>query len=183
MIRIDAVNRMQQRDIELIFAWDDVIDESSYYEILGILEIADDAAIKEAYRGFARAFHPDVHPDADRELSRTLRRIFQRGVEAYRTLSNPKLRADYDLALARGAVRLKDSVLPPQPGAAKSLEDLCNTMGAKLAARKADQLISSGHLADAKRELMMAIHHEGGENTELGERLDALDLLMFAKGE
>src|SRR5690606_24321267 len=121
--------------------------------------------------------------EVDGQVSRILRRIFQRGVEAYRTLSNPKLRADYDLALARGAVRLKDSVLPPQPGAAKSLEDLCNTMSAKLAARKADQLISSGQLADAKRELMMALHHEGSDNAELAERLDALDLLMFAKGE
>ncbi|HEU5073652.1 MAG TPA: DnaJ domain-containing protein [Polyangiaceae bacterium] len=175
---------MQSHELAVIQAWDATIDESTYYEILGILEIADDEAIKNAYREFARAFHPDVHPDASAEVARTLRRIFQRGVEAYRTLCDPKLRAAYDMALARGAIRMKDSQLPPQIlGGAKSLEDLCTTMSAKLAARKADELITNGDLRGAKRELMMAIVHEGGGNTELAERLDALDLAMFAKGQ
>ena len=175
---------MQPHELALIQAWDDTIDESTYYEILGILEIADDGAIKNGYREFARAFHPDAHPDASADVARALRRIFQRGVEAYRTLSDPKLRAAYDMALARGAIRMKDSQLPPQTlGGAKSLEDLCATMSAKLAARKADEFITRGDLSAAKRELMMAIVHEGGRNTELAERLDALDLAMFAKGQ
>lgn len=175
---------MHPAELELIYAWDEVIDESNYYEILGILEIADDAAVKDAYRDFARAFHPDAHPDADEELAVILRRLFQRGVEAYRTLSDHKLRADYDLALARGALRIRDSQLPTLvPGGAKGLEDLCTSASAKLAARRADQLISSGDLSGAKRELMMAIHHEPDASEELRERLDALDLIMFAKGE
>jgi curved DNA-binding protein CbpA len=175
---------MHPAELDLICEWDEVIDESSYYEILGILEIADDGAVKDAYRSFARAFHPDAHPDADPELTAILRRIFQRGVEAYRTLSDHKLRADYDLGLARGALRMNDSQIPTLvPGGAKSLEDLCSTASAKLAARKADQFISSGELAAAKRELMMAIHHEAIASEELRERLDALDLIMFAKGE
>ena len=175
---------MQPHELTLIQHWDEALDESTYYEILGILEIADEGAIKIAYREFARAFHPDAHPDASPELARTLRRIFQRGVEAYRTLADPKLRAAYDMAVARGAIRMKDSQLPPQMlGGAKSLEDLCATLSAKLAARKADQFITNGDLSAAKRELMMAIVHEGGRNTELAERLDALDLAMFAKGQ
>lgn len=179
-----AKTPMQPDELAMIEVWDDRLDESTYYEILGILEIADDGAIKDAYRQFARAFHPDAHPDASADLSKTLRRIFQRGVEAYQTLSDPKLRAAYDMALARGAIRMKDSQLPPKTlGGAKSLEDLCATMSAKLAARKADELITNGDLSGAKRELMMAIVHEGGKNTELAERLDALDLAMFAKGQ
>lgn len=175
---------MEPHELSLIQAWDATIDESTYYEILGILEIADEGAIKNAYREFARAFHPDAHPEASADVARTLRRIFQRGVEAYRVLSDPKLRAAYDMALARGAIRMKDSQLPPPMlGGAKSLEDLCATMSAKLAARKADDLITRGDLSAAKRELMMAIVHDGGGNTELAERLDALDLVMFAKGQ
>lgn len=175
---------MQPNDLALLEAWDATIDDSTYYEILGILEIADEGAIKTAYREFARAFHPDAHPDASAGVAAMLRRVFQRGVEAYRTLSDPKLRAAYDMALARGAIRLKDSQLPPHVlGGAKSLEDLCTTMSAKLAARKADELITQGDLSAAKRELMMAIVHDGGRNTELAERLDALDLAMFAKGQ
>jgi len=175
---------LEPHELDLISAWDDAIDASTYYEILGILEIADESAIKNAYREFARAFHPDAHPSASADVAKTLRRIFQRGVEAYRTLSDQKLRAAYDMALARGAIRMKDSQLPPAKlGGAKSLEDLCATMSAKFAARKADEFISSGNLSAAKRELMMAIVHDGGGNTELAERLDALDLAMFAKGE
>jgi len=175
---------MQPHELALVLAWNDTIDESTYYEILGILEIADEGAIKDAYFAFARAFHPDAHPDANTDLAKALRRIFQRGVEAYRTLSDPELRTAYDMALARGAIRMKDSQLPPQLlGGAKSLEDLCATMSAKLAARKADQHITSGDLSAAKRELMMAIVHDGGGNSELAERLDALDLAMFAKGQ
>ncbi len=171
-------------EIEIIMAWSEVIDDSTYYELLGILEIADEEAIKIAYREFARAFHPDTHPDADVEVSATLRRIFQRGVEAYRTLSDPALRAEYDLALARGVLRLKDSRLPPAAqGGARSLEDLCETMSAKMAARRAEQLITAGELAEAKRQLQMAVYHEGGHNERLVERLDALDLMLFAKGQ
>ena len=175
---------LEPHELALISAWDDAIDASNYYEILGVLEIADESAIKTAYREFARAFHPDAHPGVSADVAKTLRRIFQRGVEAYRTLSDPKLRGAYDMALARGAIRMKDSQLPPAMlGGAKSLEDLCATMSAKLAARKADEFISTGNLNAAKRELMMAIVHDGGGNTELAERLDALDLAMFAKGE
>ena len=175
---------MQPAEAELVLTWDELIDDSNYYEILGILEIADDGAIKEAYWQFARAFHPDAHPQANPELEAALRRIFQRGVEAYRTLSDHKLRADYDMALARGALRLKDSRLPPEKlGGAKGLEDLCVSMGARLAARKADQLISAGQLAEAKQQLELAIRQDDGGNAELCARLDALDLMMFAKGE
>lgn len=175
---------MQPGEVEVILQWDDVIDESTYYEILGILQIADQDAIKEAYRSFARAFHPDAHPDANPKVSAVLRRIFQRGVEAYRTLSDDRLRADYDLALARGVLRLKDSVLPSDAlGGAKSLEDLCHTMSAKLAARRADRLISNGDLGAAKRELMMALLHDNQDNHELSERLDALDMMLFARGQ
>jgi curved DNA-binding protein CbpA len=171
-------------DVETICAWEDAIEDSDYYELLGVLEIADTGAIKDAYHQFARAFHPDGYPLVDAALSTRLRRIFQRGVEAYRTLSDPQLRADYDMALARGALRLKDSRLPPeQLGGAKSLEDLCFSMSARLAARKADQLISCGKLIAAKEQLQMALRHEEGENEELTERLDALDLLLFAQGD
>lgn len=174
---------MLPADLDLILAWEEALDDSNYYEILGVLEIADEGAIKNAYREFARAFHPDAHPGADPELATRLRRIFQRGVEAYRTLSDTKLRSDYDMALARGVIRLKDSKLPPALNGAKSLEDLCQTMSARRAARRADELIGSGDLRGAKRELMMALNHDGGHNRELSERLDALDLLMFAQGD
>jgi hypothetical protein len=64
---------------------------------------------------------------------------------------------------------------------AKSLDDLCRTAAAKLYASRADGLISQGDLIGAKRELMLAVHADG-DNPELAERLDALDLALFAMG-
>jgi DnaJ-class molecular chaperone len=171
-------------DLERVYEWAAVLDDSSYYELLGVLEIADDASVKAAFHEFALAFHPDAHLDYDAETASVLRRVFQRGAEAYRVLSHPELRPRYDLALATGQLRLGGSDVPRVANVgvgAKSLDELCRTAGAKLYASRADALISEGDLAGAKRELQMAMR-EDGENLELNERLDALDLALFAMG-
>jgi curved DNA-binding protein CbpA len=171
-------------NVERVYEWAAVLDDSSYYELLGVLEIADDASVKAAFHEFALAFHPDSHLDYDTDTAAVLRRVFQRGAEAYRVLSHPELRPRYDLALAKGQLRLGGSEVPRVANVgvgAKSLDELCKTAGAKLYASRADLLISQGDLPAAKRELMMAMR-EDGENPELAERLDALDLALFAMG-
>jgi DnaJ-class molecular chaperone len=74
---------------ERIRQWTEVLDDSTYYEILGVLEIAGEASIKQAFHEFALAFHPDSHQGADPETLRQVQRVFQRGAEAYRVLSHP----------------------------------------------------------------------------------------------
>ena len=173
-----------QADIERVYEWAAVLDASSYYELLGLLEIADDAAVKVAFHEFALAFHPDAHTDYDQQTAEISRQVFQRGAEAYRVLSHPALRPRYDLALAKGQLRLGGSEVPRVANVgvgAKSLDELCRTASAKRYAGRADQLISEGDLSGAKRELMLALR-EDGENEELAERLDALDLALFAMG-
>jgi curved DNA-binding protein CbpA len=175
---------MDVRDIERIFEWDALIDSSSYYELLGVLEIADTAAIRKAFHEFAVAFHPDAFPEADDETADALRRVFQRGAEAYRVLSRPDTRADYDLALAKGLLRLDASMPPPplaRPSDIRSLDELCRTAGARRYAKRAEDLISAGDLSAAKRELQMALR-EDGENPDLAERLDPIDLALYAMG-
>jgi curved DNA-binding protein CbpA len=175
---------MDLQDIERIFEWDALIDQSSYYEVLGLLEIADAGAIRKAFHEFAVAFHPDAFPDADEETADALRRVFQRGAEAYRVLSRADSRADYDLALAKGQLRLDSTVGPPplaRTSDIRSLDELCRSPGARRYAKRAEELISSGNLPAAKRELQMALR-EDGENPELAERLDAIDLALFAMG-
>ena len=174
----------EQADIERVYEWASVLEESSYYELLGLLEIADDAAVKAAFHEFALAFHPDAHLEYDFHTAGVLRQVFQRGAEAYRVLSHPELRPRYDLALAKGQLRLGGSEVPRVANVgvgAKSLDELCRTASAKRYAVRADQLISQGDLTGAKRELMLAIR-EDGTNPELAERLDALDLALFAMG-
>ena len=172
-------------DLDRAQRWAEVLDDSTYYEILGVLEIADDAAIREAFHSFAQAFHPDSHTDADEELLATVRRLFQRGAEAYRVLSHPELRVRYDMALDKGELRLQAGNIPQRPRmhvAAKPLDELCRSGGAKLCAKKADKLISAGDLAGAKRELEKALQFDGGANPALAERLDALEVALYAMG-
>ena len=174
----------EQADIERVYEWAAILDDSTYYELLGLLEIADDEAVKAAFHEFALAFHPDSHLEYDWHTASVLRQVFQRGAEAYRVLSHPDLRPRYDLALAKGQLRLGGSEVPRVANVgvgAKSLDELCLTASAKRYASRADELISQGDLAGAKRELMLALR-EDGANPELAERLDALDLALFAMG-
>jgi hypothetical protein len=60
-----------------------------FYDVLNIPSNAPDALIRKAYRGRARELHPDTNPGADAV-------DFVRLTEAYRVLSNPKLREQYD---------------------------------------------------------------------------------------
>jgi len=174
----------EQADVERVYEWAEVLDASTYYELLGLLEIADDVAIKAAFHEFALAFHPDAHLDYDPHTAEISRHVFQRGAEAYRVLSHPTLRPRYDLALAKGQLRLGGSEVPRVANVgvgAKSLDELCRTASARRFASRADELISGGDLSGAKRELMLALR-EDGDNPELAERLDALDLALFAMG-
>jgi len=63
----------------------------NYYKILGVKSTASAVEIKSAYRRLARAYHPDVNQDsADASHDFALLAL------AYRTLSDPQERAQYD---------------------------------------------------------------------------------------
>jgi curved DNA-binding protein CbpA len=162
-------------------AWDEVLDDATYYEILGVLEAADPDAIRRAFHDFSLAFHPDAQPSGDEEARAIALRIFQRGVEAYRTLSIPEQRAAYGLALAKGEVRLGEGpsrrAEDRDPGAARSLDEVCRSPGAKLYAKRAEDFITAGDLKAATHELFRALRAEDGENPELAERIAALTTL------
>jgi curved DNA-binding protein CbpA len=158
-------------------AWADVLEESSYYELLGVLPIADRDAIRDAFHEFALAFHPDAQLDLDAEGRSLVQRIFQRGVEAYRVLGDDAQRAAYDLALAKGMLRL-DAPSERRDTGARSLDELCVSAAAKLYAKRAEALITEGRLSRAADELLRALRAEEGANAALAERLEALHALV-----
>jgi curved DNA-binding protein CbpA len=164
-------------DLSALPEWEEVLDDATYYEILGVLEIADTEAIQRAFHEFSLGFHPDAHPAATADIQSRLTRVFQRGVEAYRTLSVPETRAAYDLALAKGELRLEGGSATRVETGARSLDELCRSPGAKLYAKRAEELIASGELEKATTELFRALRAEEGENPELLERIHAVTAL------
>lgn len=63
----------------------------NYYDILGLDKTATKADIKKCYRKLAKKYHPDVNPN-----DKTAEEKFKQISEAYRVLSDDKLRERYD---------------------------------------------------------------------------------------
>ncbi|HEY3495844.1 MAG TPA: DnaJ domain-containing protein [Polyangiaceae bacterium] len=175
---LEADEALEALDRARLEAWDDVLDDSSYYEILGVLELADADAIRTAFHEFALAFHPDAQLHLDAAARSLVQRVFQRGVEAYRVLGVSELRSAYDLALAKGELRLEVRSGPREDTGLRSLDELCRSPGAKLHAKRAEDFITQGQLGRAADELLRALRAEDGPNAELAERLGALNALV-----
>lgn len=77
-----------------------------FYNVLGIPRNASPDAIKKAYRGLARRWHPDKNPDDEAAAER-----FRDITEAYRTLSDPEQRKRYD----RLGPLYREDGRPPRP--------------------------------------------------------------------
>jgi hypothetical protein len=74
----------------------------SHYQLLGVGTGADRNAIKSAYIALAKEFHPDRYFRPEfQDLQEAVNGIFLRISEAFATLSNPAMRAAYDLEVVR----------------------------------------------------------------------------------
>lgn len=67
------------------------MSKRDYYEVLGVSRDASEEEIKKAYRRLARQYHPDVNKDDPKAEEK-----FKEISEAYKVLSTPELRAQYD---------------------------------------------------------------------------------------
>jgi DnaJ-class molecular chaperone len=154
-------------DRDAIRQWLRVLDDLTYYVLLGVAEDATLDRLKEAFHVFAEDFHPDSHLGRLEDEREGVGRIFRRGTEAYRVLADPLLRASYDKWLAEGlppSVASRRSSLPPAKERAqagpKRLEDAIKAPMARPFARRAEELAKAGDFKQAKLQLTMARHYE-----------------------
>lgn len=75
----------------------------SYYELLDVAPTADVDEIKRAFRREIARYHPDKVQHLGRDLQELAARRAGLLTAAYKTLSDPVLRADYDRQLASGS--------------------------------------------------------------------------------
>jgi curved DNA-binding protein CbpA len=74
-----------------------------YYAILGVPRAADTATIHSAFRARARQYHPDAGTESSTPK-------FREALEAYHTLSDPRLRLQHDIDL--GTPMAQSRVMP-----------------------------------------------------------------------
>ena len=74
---------------------------TDYYSILGVEKWSTQDKIKKAYYKVAKEFHPDIHFHMSSEtLKNKLNIIFSHINDAYKILSDPKMRREYDFSLS-----------------------------------------------------------------------------------
>lgn len=74
----------------------------NYYEILGVEITATKADIKKAFRELAKKYHPDKFANDSLEQQKKAKDIFTKINQAYETLSDDKLKEEYDISLSGG---------------------------------------------------------------------------------
>ncbi|MCR4409395.1 MAG: DnaJ domain-containing protein [Candidatus Saccharicenans sp.] len=81
----------------------------NYYELLGVSRVANEEEIKKAYFNLARKYHPDRFNTALTDLS-LVNEVFNAITTAYRTLSEPDKRKQYDQQLVAPAQETADDL-------------------------------------------------------------------------
>jgi len=130
--------------------------QRNFYEVLGLPQQATTVEIKQKYRELARKFHPDLVQD--KALGQ---RIFTQVNQAYRTLSDPERRAQYDATLnaptsrmpANGANGRHQADIIPGTGSVGAQNRGGNQSYAEIdkMVRDADMAMISGQAANAQK--------------------------------
>ena len=90
----------------------------SHYELLGLASDADADAIKKAFRREIARYHPDKVIHLGNEFQEMAATRAAELTVAYKTLTDPALRAEYDSSLAAGLLPPHQPMPAPSPAAA-----------------------------------------------------------------
>lgn len=170
---------------DLVLRWDHALDETDYFTLLHLQrpthpdQASTDAQVKAAFQQFALAFHPDLHRGAQDVVREAAHRVYCRGAEAYRVLQDPVLRKRYARQLVAGNIRMNADEIAQSSRAVDTrrverVEDIVKSAGAMPFAIRADELIMTGDLKQAKLQLQIAMVREP-QNARLQEKIRELD--------
>jgi hypothetical protein len=99
----------------------------THYETLQVSRSAGEAVIRASYRVLIQKYHPDKH--SPRDEAEHLTRLLN---EAYRVLSDPELRAEYDASID-ASEPVAEVVPEPGPAVAPAVGDMIKPAGNSLA--------------------------------------------------
>lgn len=88
--------------------------QKDYYQILAVIDSAEDAVIKAAYKALIQIYHPDRYAGDKHEANQKTKDI----LEAYRVLSDPDLRAEYNKTRVKTTTSQTDA--PPSSTPART---------------------------------------------------------------
>jgi curved DNA-binding protein CbpA len=177
---------------ELVLHWDAVLEDTDYFALMrldrpvGNEPGPSDKDVKDAFHAFALAFHPDRYRGAPEAVHAAANRVYMRGAEAYRVLQDPLLRKRYARQVANGegarmkADEIAQSLRPSARDAVEKIEDAVRSAAARPFAVRADELVATGDLKQARLQLQLALMKEP-QNARLQERMRDLDEMILKK--
>jgi CheY-like chemotaxis protein/tetratricopeptide (TPR) repeat protein len=123
---------------------------TTHYQVLGVAQNADAAAIKAAYLKLARTFHTDAFSGQELgEQQPALEQVFKRITEANAAIGDPKAREEYDTYMDRKAKGLPT--------------DVGEILKADSAFSRAEAANKQGRLKDAEKLYREAVQLNPGE--------------------
>jgi hypothetical protein len=180
--------RPKDRD-ELVLRWSTVIDRVDYFAVLKLPRPPSpdqgptDSEVRKAFHRFALAFHPDHYRNAAEDVRAATARVYNVGTEAYRVLLDPMLTQRYLRLLSEGTLRMSPEQLEQTKmrltSGKETIHDLVKSAGARPFALRADELVASGDLKQARLQLQLAIMREPA-NARLADRMRELDAAIAA---
>jgi curved DNA-binding protein CbpA len=119
--------------------------ETTYYGLLGVARDATGVDVRAAFTPLARRFHPDAFTRSVPEARELAPRLFADIMEAFRVLSDPFRRAEYDRALRDGTA--------PQI----ELDPLRRLYRGMARPHRAEALLTAGNIEAAEQEVSRAL--------------------------
>ena len=99
-VRPNEMERKLDEDLEEVIRFHQNLEGLNYYQILNVSSSSNLQELKKAYFRLARKFHPDLYPrNLPKDIRQKIADVFDVITKAFRTLSDPAKKEEYDQKL------------------------------------------------------------------------------------